>query len=69
MCIQLLLVLQTNRLTERFNQTLSRCLAMIVDEDKRDWDEKLDTVLMSYHASRHAGTYKAVSTTCFFSSN
>jgi len=38
--------LQTNGLTERFNQTLSRCLAKVVDEDQQNWDEKLDTILM-----------------------
>ena len=43
-------ILQTNGLTERFNQTLSRCLAKIIDEDK------LDTVLMGYRASQQAST-------------
>lgn len=45
--------IQTNRLT---NQTLSRCLAKIIDEDKLDWDDKLDTVLMGYRASQQAST-------------
>ena len=49
-------ILQTNGLTERFNQTLSRCLAKIIDEDKLDWDDKLDTVLMGYRASQQAST-------------
>ena len=40
------LALQTNDLTEKFNQTLSRCLSKIVSKDQTDWDEKLDTVLM-----------------------
>lgn len=48
--------LQTNGLTERFNQTLSRCLAKVVDEDQQNWDEKLDTVLMGYRASRQSST-------------
>ena len=48
--------MQTNGLTERFNQTLSRCLAKIINEDQTDWDEKLDTVLMGYRASKQAST-------------
>ena len=43
--------LQTNGLTERFNQTISRCLAKLVDESQTNWDEKIDTVLMGYRAS------------------
>ena len=45
---------QTNRLTECFNQTLTRCLAKVVDECQSDWDEKIDTVLMGYRASRQS---------------
>ena len=48
--------MQTNGLTERFNQTLSRYLAKIVSDDQTDWDEKLDTVLMGYRASKQAST-------------
>ena len=48
--------LQTNGLTERFNQTISRCLAKLVDESQTNWDEKIDTVLMGYRASRQAST-------------
>lgn len=54
--INLHFTIQTNGLTERFNQTLSRCLAKIIDEDKLDWDDKLDTVLMGYRASQQAST-------------
>ena len=43
-------------MTERFNQTLSRCLAKIISDDQTDWDEKLDTVLMGYRASKQAST-------------
>jgi len=42
---------QTNGLTERFNQTLTRCLAKVVNESQSDWDEKIDTVLVGYRAS------------------
>lgn len=47
---------QTNGLTERFNQTLTRCLSKVVDESQSDWDEKIDTVLMGYRASQQAST-------------
>ena len=48
--------MQSNGLTERFNQTLSRCLAKVVDGDQRNWDEKIDTILMGYRASKQAST-------------
>ena len=48
--------MQTNDVTERFNQTLSQCLAKVCNEDQTNWDEKLDTVLMGYRASRQAST-------------
>ena len=48
---------QSNGLTERFNQTLSRSLAKITSSETHDdWDLKLDTVLMGYRASRQAST-------------
>ncbi|KAL5479399.1 hypothetical protein EMCRGX_G022919 [Ephydatia muelleri] len=47
---------QTNGLTERFNQTLSLCLAKMVDEDQKNWDVKIETVLMGYRASCQAST-------------
>ena len=46
------LFLQTNGLTERFNQTISRCLAKLVDDSQTDWDEKIDVILMGYRASQ-----------------
>ena len=45
---------QTNGLTERFNQTLSRCLAKTVNDNQDNWDEKINTILMGYRASRQA---------------
>ena len=43
-------------LTERFNQTLTRCLAKVIDEDQHNWNEKIDTVLMGYWASKQVST-------------
>ena len=47
---------QTNGLTERFNQTLSRCLSKVINDSHDDWDLKINTVLMGYRASRQAST-------------
>ena len=47
---------QSNGLTERFNQTLTRCLAKVVDDSQTDWDIKIDTVLMGYRAAQQAST-------------
>ncbi len=33
---------QTNGLTERFNQALSRCLAKTVNDNQDNWDEKIN---------------------------
>ena len=44
-------LLQTNGLTERFNQTLTRCLAKLSCEDHSNWDTQIDTALMGYIAS------------------
>ncbi len=54
--LAIIVCLQTNGLTEWFNQTLSRCLAKVVNEDHSNWDEKIDTVLMAYRASKQAST-------------
>ena len=35
-------IIKTNGLTERFNQTLSRCLAKVIDADQHNWDEHID---------------------------
>ena len=48
--------IETNGLTERFNQTLSRCLAKVCNKDHNNWDEKIDTILMSYRASSQTST-------------
>ncbi len=45
---------QTNGLTERFNQTLSRCLAKTVNDNQDNWDEKINMILMGYRALRQA---------------
>ena len=55
---------QCNRLTERFNQALSRCLSKTIDGDELNRDEKLDSVLIGYRASPQTCT-KQSPHTCF----
>ncbi len=57
--------LQTNGLTERFNQTLTRSLAKVVNDSRTDWDEKLETILMGYRASKQASTKHSPFFMCF----
>ena len=38
------------------NQTLSCSLSKLVNKDHTDWDEKLDTVLFAYRASKQKST-------------
>ena len=47
---------QANGLTERLNQTLGCSLSKLVNEDHDDWDQKLDSVLFVYHASKQKST-------------
>lgn len=56
---------QTNGLTERFNQTLTRSLAKVVNDSRTDWDEKLETILMGYRASKQASTKHSPYFMCF----
>ena len=43
-------------MTKRFSQTLSRCWVKVIDNDQLNWDEKLDTDLIGYCASKQAST-------------
>ena len=47
---------KTNGLTERLNQTLSRALSKLVNEEHNDWDQKLDTILFAYRVSKQKST-------------
>ena len=47
---------QTNRLDERFNQTLQRALLKMMDENQNEWDKFLDSVLFAYRTSKQAST-------------
>ena len=47
---------QTNTGVERFHRTLNRMLGKVVNENQRDWDSHLSTVLCAYRASKHEST-------------
>ncbi len=44
---------QTNRLVERFNQTLCEKLAKVADESD-NWDEFIEPTLMAYHTTKYS---------------
>ena len=47
---------QTNGLDERLNQTVTKSLVKYINADQNDWDENLESVLVSYHTSVDATT-------------
>ena len=47
---------QSNRLDERFNETLKYQLQKLVNEHQDDWDELVDNILFAYRSSRHDST-------------
>ena len=46
----------TNRLTERFNQTLTTQLMKVVNEDGNNWDDHIDPILFGYRVNTQAST-------------
>jgi transposase InsO family protein len=46
----------TNGMIERFHRTLNSMLAKVINDDQRNWDEKLPSVMMAYRASVHEST-------------
>ena len=46
----------TNRCVERFHRTLNSMLGEVVQENQRDWDERLPFVMAAYRAAKHQST-------------
>ena len=46
----------TNGQIERFHRTLNSMLGKVVEENQRDWDERLPAVMAAYRASVHEAT-------------
>ena len=47
---------RTNTVCERSHATVNSMLAKCVDDDHRDWDERLPQVAFCYNASTHEST-------------
>ena len=43
-------------MTERFNQTLITHLTKVVDDNQRNWDERVQSILFAYRVNRQAST-------------
>ena len=46
----------TNGCVERFHRTLNSMLAKVVQQNQRDWDDRLQTVMAAYRAAKHEST-------------
>jgi hypothetical protein len=49
---------QTNGMVERFNHTIGECIAKLVQEDNKEWDQFVDAVLLAYRTKKHKTTSK-----------
>jgi transposase InsO family protein len=47
---------QTNGQIERFHRTLNSMLGKVVQENQRDWDQKVPVVMAAYRATMHEST-------------
>ena len=47
---------QTNGMVERFNRTIGECIAKLLSEKEKDWDDYIDAVLLAYRTSKHEST-------------
>ena len=49
---------QTNEMIERFNRTLGECIAKLVYDNNKEWDQFIDAVLLAYRTKQHKTTGK-----------
>ena len=47
---------QTNGMVERFNRTIGECIAKLLSDKEKDWDEYIEAVLLAYRTSKHETT-------------
>jgi len=47
---------QTNGMVERFNRTLGECIAKLIQDDNKEWDQFVTAVLLAYRTKRHKTT-------------
>ena len=46
----------TNGCVERFHRTLNSMIAKVVQDNQRDWDDRVPTVMAAYRAAKHSST-------------
>jgi hypothetical protein len=49
---------QTNGMVEKFNRTIGECIAKLVQDNNKEWDQLLDAVLLAYRTKKHKTTGK-----------
>lgn len=47
---------QTNGMIERFNRTIGECIAKLLSDKEKEWDEYIDAVLLAYRTMKHEST-------------
>ncbi|GBC12673.2 putative integrase core domain protein [Rhizophagus irregularis DAOM 181602=DAOM 197198] len=48
----------TNGMVERFNRTIGECIAKLVQDNNKEWDQLVDAVLLAYRTKKHNTTGK-----------
>ena len=49
---------QTNGMIERFNRTLGECIAKLVQDNHKEWDQFIHSILLAYRTKQHKATGK-----------
>ena len=44
---------QTNGMVERFNRTIGECIAKLLSNKEKEWDEYIESVLLAYRTMKH----------------
>jgi hypothetical protein len=47
---------QTNGMVERFNRTIGECIAKLLSDKEKEWDEYIESVLLAYRTMKHEST-------------
>ena len=47
---------QTNGMIERFNRTIGECIAKLLSDKEKEWDDYIEAVLLAYRTMKHEST-------------
>ena len=47
---------QTNGMIERFNRTIGECIAKLISDKEKEWDEYIESILLAYRTMKHEST-------------